>query len=177
MFEYCPLCDWFCLSNVTCMTSLHVMRSPTPSPTVYALWLFEVCIQVQILPHERHQCLPRKRKGVENPCTFLIGENLPGHPQSDHKMMELLWLPFWPTMASEAISEHLNSKNFLGKHALQTPLVLHAYIQIRHPCNPPSRNPDYKPNWHGTSVQCVQPLPVSGHPTPKDLLAPLKTQK
>ena len=39
--------------------------------------VFEVCIQVQagrFLPHERHQCLPRKRRGVENPCTFLIGK-------------------------------------------------------------------------------------------------------
>ena len=28
----------------------------------------------EILPHERHQCLPRKRRGVENPCSFLMGK-------------------------------------------------------------------------------------------------------
>ena len=35
--------------------------------------VFEVCIQVQTgrLYHEIHQCLPRKRRGVENSCTFL----------------------------------------------------------------------------------------------------------
>ena len=32
-------------------------------------------------------------------------------------------------------------------------------------------------SWHGTSVQCVQPLLVSGHLTQEDLLAPPKTQK
>ena len=26
------------------------------------------------LSHERHQYLPRKRRGVENPCTFLMGK-------------------------------------------------------------------------------------------------------
>ena len=29
----------------------------------------------EILPHERQQCLPRKRRGVENPCTFLMGKS------------------------------------------------------------------------------------------------------
>ena len=28
----------------------------------------------EILLHERHQCLPRKRRDVENPCTFLVGK-------------------------------------------------------------------------------------------------------
>ena len=28
----------------------------------------------EILLHERHQCLPRKRRGVENPCSFLMGK-------------------------------------------------------------------------------------------------------
>ena len=32
-------------------------------------------------------------------------------------------------------------------------------------------------SWHGTSVQCVQPLPVSGHLTQEDLLASPKTHK
>ena len=30
-------------------------------------------------------------------------------------------------MASEAISEHQNLKNFLGEHAPRPPLVFHAY--------------------------------------------------
>ena len=40
--------------------------------------VFEVCIQVQAgrfyHMHERQQCLPRKRRGMENPCTFLMGK-------------------------------------------------------------------------------------------------------
>ena len=40
--------------------------------------MFEVCIQVQAgriyHNHERHQWLSRKRRGVENPCTFLMGK-------------------------------------------------------------------------------------------------------
>ena len=77
MIEYRRLCD--CILSTWCyMTSLHVMRSPKP-PTVYAgaLWL---CLNLytspgwEISPHERHQCLPRERRGVENPCTFLMGK-------------------------------------------------------------------------------------------------------
>ena len=54
--------------------------------------------------------------------------------------------------ASEATSEHLIFEHVLGEHA-PCPLVLHIYvlihaymyIHIRHPCNPPSENPDYGP--------------------------------
>ena len=55
-------------------------------------------------------------------------------------------------MAPEAISEHLIFKNFLGEHPPRPPLVLHAcllifaYIHIRHPRNPPSKNPGYGPD-------------------------------
>ena len=31
-------------------------------------------------------------------------------------------------------------------------------------------------SWHGTSVQCVQPLPISGHLTSNDLLSPRTTE-
>ena len=51
-----------------------------------------------------------------------------------------------PKMASEAISEHLISKNFLGEHSPRPPqscMLIHAYIQIRLPHNPPSTNPGY----------------------------------
>ena len=55
-----------------------------------------------------------------------------------------------PKMASEAISEHLISKTFLGEHALKPPyscMYMHAciYIPLRHPCNPHSKNPGYGP--------------------------------
>ena len=60
-------------------------------------------------------------------------------------------------MASEAISEHLISKNFLELGAWpQIPFVLHAcmlihvYIHIRHPRNPPSKNPGYGSVQHAT---------------------------
>ena len=52
--------------------------------------------------------------------------------------------------ASEATSEHLIFENVLGSMP-PGPLVLHtiyAYIHIRHPCNPPSENPDYGPAWY-----------------------------
>ena len=56
-------------------------------------------------------------------------------------------LCFCPKMASEAISEHLISKKFLGGARPQTPLIMlmHVYIHFGHPCNPPSRNPSYEP--------------------------------
>ena len=47
-------------------------------------------------------------------------------------------------MTSEAISEHLISKNFLGEHAPRPPYSC-MLMQIRHPCNPPSKNPGYGP--------------------------------
>ena len=47
--------------------------------------------------------------------------------------------------ASEAISQHLISKNFLGEHAPRPPSLvcfnMHVYIHIRHPCNPPCGGP------------------------------------
>ena len=68
-----PLCD--CILSIPDVTWHHYMwwDLPTP-PTVYAgpLWL---CYKSEVLPHERQQCLPRKRRGVENPCTFLIGKS------------------------------------------------------------------------------------------------------
>ena len=43
----------------------------------YTVAVFEVCKEVQAgrFYHERQQCLPRKRRGVENPCTFLMGKS------------------------------------------------------------------------------------------------------
>ena len=35
--------------------------------------------------------------------------------------------------------------DLLGEHALVLHAYMHAYIQIRHPCNPPSKNPGYRP--------------------------------
>ena len=51
-------------------------------------------------------------------------------------------------IASEVISEHLISKIFLGEHAsrpLYSCMLMHTYIQ---PCNPPSKNPGYRPARH-----------------------------
>ena len=96
LYDYQSLCD--CILSTWCyMTSLHVIRSPTPFPTVYA-WctvaVFEVCIQVQAgrFYHTRNiKILPRKRRwggggGVGETFMFLRGKS--GCHQSDQKMME-----------------------------------------------------------------------------------------
>ena len=69
----------------------------------------------------------------------------------------ILRLCFCPKMASEAIPEHLISKNFQGEHAPTPPwscMFMHAYIQIRHPCNPPSTNPGYGSAYIGRMWTC-----------------------
>ena len=53
-----------------------------------------------------------------------------------------------PQTASEAISVHLISTNFLGEHPPRTPLFLmltHVNMYIRHLCNPLSENLGYGP--------------------------------
>ena len=50
-----------------------------------------------------------------------------------------------PKMSSEAISENLITKNFLGEHAPRAPPSL-ACIHVTHPCNPPCKNPGYRPD-------------------------------
>ena len=49
MIKYCPLCNSI-LSTWCYMTSLHVMRLPTPSPTVCAaaLWLCLKIVYIQV---------------------------------------------------------------------------------------------------------------------------------
>ena len=60
------------------------------------------------------------------------------------RVKQLVWLCFCPKMASEAISEHLISKNFLGEHAPRPPQSC-MLMQITDPCNPPSKIPGYTP--------------------------------
>ena len=52
-------------------------------------------------------------------------------------------------MASEAISEHLISKISWGSMAPDpSSLVCFGPMQIRRPCNPPSKNPGYGPDLY-----------------------------
>ena len=60
-------------------------------------------------------------------------------------------------MASEAISEHLISKNFLEEYAPRPPYSC-MHMQIKHPCNPPSTNPGYGPAY---IMYCENRLVVS----------------
>ena len=50
-------------------------------------------------------------------------------------------------MASEAISEHLTSKNFLGEHALRSTYALHAYTYT------PDTMPDLRTETHA-GIHC-----------------------
>ena len=88
MLEYRPLCDCI-LSTWYYMTSLHVMSFPMPSPTVYAgaLWLCLKFVYKSRLGDFTTWETSMSSLGVENPCTFLIGNISQATPKVIKKMI------------------------------------------------------------------------------------------